>query len=979
MASLFDQYERFASLSGSTSRPVLDVEPNHDNSIINMCSDSEDPIFSKHKLDFLPVDNITHLVVSNNHVVIALRNKTILRMDLLHGSQTTDTELTAFISDKSHTSRVNHLFLDPTGKHCIINVINSETQVSAENLYLARKCVQMSKMRGHVITAVGWNYEVSARSQSNTTANILIGTNKGLIFESELVPADESKFFPIGGPEQYFKQAFELGSDAGPVSAIEFHKIRPLSAHESIRLYQFVGNASNTSDSPYLYQVFNTPYSTPYQDMPRHMNFSQLNFYYPNPNSIPQSFGWLTGPGVLCGRIDISPKSVTNNSVISDTTLLTYRSETDTSFNDENPIGFVLTQYHVLILMRNFLKIICVLNDEVVFEEYFTETYGKLVGIAKDPTRGTVWVFTHLAIYRYRIVAEDRNIWKIYLAKRDFEAAKRLARNDAIKTNEIICSEANYYFSKKNYEKSASLYALSHKCFEEIALKFIQINEDEALKQFLVCKLDTLSLKDTTQLTVLVLWLIEIQLNQMGSLKNAGKESSHDYQLIEAEFESLLSQNKNCLIKSRKAVYDLIESHGNQKNWIHFAVLMQDYDRVIEYHLQHKNYSQALTVLRQQGVTDMFYRFAPIIMQEMPAELISLLIQLAPQLDSTKLIPALCLETIRYLEHCAYKLGDSDPVIHNYLLALYAQTTPDKLMTYLSMKGEDESTVPYDIRYAARICCELGLERACVHLYSTMGMCEEAVDLALTFDIQLAKQTADRSGDQIGDQLRKKLWLRIARHVISSEEKDIKTATKILKECELLKIEDILPFFPDFATIDHFKEAICSSLQEYNRNIESLKEDMKSATESAHQIRQDIKAFRNKFTIIRTEDNCTVCSYPVLNRAFYAFPCGHLFHNDCLVSELMPYLPQSQQQRVDEIQRNLNYSGGPSTQFKTNNDVLGDQSNSISIANDRERLLNELDDIVGNECFYCGDIIISSIDQPFILPEEMSQAMEGWD
>jgi len=27
----------------------------------------------------------------------------------------------------------------------------------------------------------------------------------------------------------------------------------------------------------------------------------------------------------------------------------------------------------------------------------------------------------------------------------------------------------------------------------------------------------------------------------------------------------------------------------------------------------------------------------------------------------------------------------------------------------------------------------------------------------------------------------------------------------LLKECILLKIDDILPFFPDFVTIDHFK------------------------------------------------------------------------------------------------------------------------------------------------------------------------------
>ena len=30
-------------------------------------------------------------------------------------------------------------------------------------------------------------------------------------------------------------------------------------------------------------------------------------------------------------------------------------------------------------------------------------------------------------------------------------------------------------------------------------------------------------------------------------------------------------------------------------------------------------------------------------------------------------------------------------------------------------------------------------------------------------------------------------------------------AMDLLKECSLLKIDDILPFFPDFVTIDHFK------------------------------------------------------------------------------------------------------------------------------------------------------------------------------
>jgi hypothetical protein len=42
--------------------------------------------------------------------------------------------------------------------------------------------------------------------------------------------------------------------------------------------------------------------------------------------------------------------------------------------------------------------------------------------------------------------------------------------------------------------------------------------------------------------------------------------------------------------------------------------------------------------------------------------------------------------------------------------------------------------------------------------------------------------------------------------------KDIKEAMAFLTHCNLLKIEDILPFFPDFVLIDSFKEEVCICL-----------------------------------------------------------------------------------------------------------------------------------------------------------------------
>ena len=67
---------------------------------------------------------------------------------------------------------------------------------------------------------------------------------------------------------------------------------------------------------------------------------------------------------------------------------------------------------------------------------------------------------------------------------------------------------------------------------------------------------------------------------------------------------------------------------------------------------------------------------------------------------------------------------------------------------------------------------------------------------------------ADKVEDD--EDLRKKLWLMIAKHVVEQEKgtkrENIRKAIAFLKETDgLLKIEDILPFFPDFALIDDFK------------------------------------------------------------------------------------------------------------------------------------------------------------------------------
>ncbi|CAL5330481.1 unnamed protein product [Camellia sinensis] len=276
--------------------------------------------------------------------------------------------------------------------------------------------------------------------------------------------------------------------------------------------------------------------------------------------------------------------------------------------------------------------------------------------------------------------------------------------------------------------------------------------------------------------------------------------------------------------------------------------------------------------------------------------------------------------------------------------------------------------------------CAFALRKSgCRHIYSMMSMHEEVVALALQVDPELAKVEADKVEDD--EDLRKKLWLMVAKHVVEQEKgtkrENIRKAIAFLKEIDgLLKIEDILPFFLDFALIDDFKEAICSSLEDYNKQIEQLKQEMDDATHDADNIRNDISA---RYAVIDCDEDYGVCQRKILNAGwdhrmargytsigamapFYVFPCGHAFHAQCLIA----YVTRAEY--ILDLQKQLTLLGGESK--KESNGTLTEEESTI--------IRSQLDDAIDCECPFCGDLMIREISLPSILPGEAYEAA-SWE
>eukprot|EP01094_Clydonella_sp_ATCC50884_P020588 TRINITY_DN4318_c0_g1_i1.p1 TRINITY_DN4318_c0_g1~~TRINITY_DN4318_c0_g1_i1.p1 ORF type:complete len:849 (+),score=315.48 TRINITY_DN4318_c0_g1_i1:254-2800(+) len=838
---------------------------------------------------------------------------------------------------------------------------------NGDNYYLHhswRKPFKLSKMANVLIESVAWD---KRNTESKSTGDILIGSTTGVVYQSK-IEAKEKLFSECRGD---LTKVYDVGENQ-PITGLEYEVFPPappapdkyfVMATTPTRIYQFVGGP--TFEKMFLEYAQNAGF----QELPGNLDHSVLRFYSQF-KGLAKRFAWLTGPGVFHGALVFGSQN-SGEDVMADTDLMPYpltREQEGTT-----PVDLVVTEFHYLILYDSMLQAVSRLNGNVVHCEKFLirqrSQIGEIRGIVQDSAKGNIFVYGEHRIWTLTIFNERGNVWKLLMNKQDFEGALQYCGDNAVKKDKVWCAQADHYYAQQNYRLAATYYGRTAKSFEEITLKFIRMNERFALQTYLLAKLGSLPESSSTQKAIICAWLCEIYLNELNKLQDENRLDRMS--VLMDEFKQFLQDNVNNMKRSVPTIYKLISSHGRMEALLCFAELVGDFDLVVSHHLQRNAYEQALAVLSRHNEPKLYAKFAPELMHHQPVLTVNALLR-ATCLDPRHVIPALMRydhdrhpgpnQAIRFLKQCV-KQGSTDPDVHNYLISLLVLQDDDHELISFLISQEHAAQAHYDKEYALRLCMKEGRHNACVHIYSAMGLYEEAVELALTVDVELAKENADKPEDD--EELRKKLWLKIAKHVVEHQ-KSIKQAMEFLNQCELLKIEDILPFFPDFNYIDDFKDAICHSLEDYNERIEQLKSEMDEATASADHIRRDIKSLRYKYGFVSETQKCDHCKYPVLARPFYLFPCQHVFHADCVRSEIMKHLSQAEQQRVTDLEQNIDKC---EKRYAVQSASAGEMD-TYDVLGELDALKAELDEIIAGDCLFCGSLMISSIDQPFTTPDE---------
>ncbi|TNN16344.1 Vacuolar protein sorting-associated protein 18 isoform 2 [Schistosoma japonicum] len=271
-----------------------------------------------------------------------------------------------------------------------------------------------------------------------------------------------------------------------------------------------------------------------------------------------------------------------------------------------------------------------------------------------------------------------------------------------------------------------------------------------------------------------------------------------------------------------------------------------------------------------------------------------------------------------YCQSFKFDLSELSLLEHNESIGRADNSAVDNvantLTNQLSVEQNIHSLLPYDPGYVLRLCKEVGHLRGMIYILQLLDMHQEALQLAIEWsNIPLAKEIAQ--SDFLNSNLRRQLWIQLAQHIISTDN-SMQEAINLLRECPLLKLEDILPYFHQFVTIDQFKDVICSSLDSYNERIENVKNEIQSTMRTIDELRTQSNNLRYRYEIIENDSRCIHCNHLLTLRAFYVFPCGHHFHITCLTELVKPYLTTEQKSQLSKVVESQSENNASVTSFE---------------------------------------------------------------
>ncbi|CEP61392.1 tethering complex subunit PEP3 LALA0_S03e01838g [Lachancea lanzarotensis] len=692
------------------------------------------------------------------------------------------------------------------------------------------------------------------------------------------------------------------------------------------------------------------------------------------------TFAWIGGPGVIFGSVKKS------NDVLSSATVL-LAAELPASTHKIKDI--FLSKFHILILRGNEMTIVNRLNNAVVGQKtIWTNGPEKILEFTADYSQEppTFWCHSISNIYEIIIQDEAEGIWKVLSDQKRFDEALQLDNLNLEEKNQLYLRKADHLFALGNLEKAAESYG---KCSivgtGEVALKFMKIpTAMNALQTYLLTKLDVAKTKpnNEVQLILVTNWIVWNFVQMLNSIDESISSEQNAQNLeplhngkndLKSTFATFLEQNVSVLDK--ETIYQIMSHQNRKMEVLMFARLIKDYKYVLSYWIRSKNWYESLKVLMTTQDLECIYKYATTLITNSPdatvnawmhvptinpSELVNPLLtyyaryqKLTPQMSSLHTNTNYAL---KYLMWCFKKQeyqSSLEPVVYNAALYMMiashdAKNREDEIIAFI-----ENNMGHFDNDFVLRLSNKFSRNRVSVYLYSQLKQYEEAVTLAvgkgLLDDAKLVVASLEVDSNF---RLRRKLWLTIAKFMMC-DQTDIKSTIKsILRDAnDTLTIKDLLPLFNEITTVANVKDELIRNLEEHNAAMIHVTQEIKESIKIKKEIVEDIELLKTRYQALEPGASCDVCRKVLQTRKFYVFPCGHSFHTDCLMKEILQSSDYALRNKIEVFQR--------ATMKNRVKDLVA---------------LEELDKLLSTKCCFCSDIKINSIDEPLAVNEIEQEA-----
>ena len=531
-------------------------------------------------------------------------------------------------------------------------------------------------------------------------------------------------------------------------------------------------------------------------------------------------------------------------------------------------------------------------------------------------------------------------------------------------------------------------------------------------------------------------------------------------------FINFIKENKDFL--NSEMVYQILQNNGRMEELIEYATIMQDYDRVILYYITEKNIPKALYKLNQfansttkeetlKKLCNIFQQNAHLLFKQSPKESITLLKEkfqkyvdmeiiiraIVSMTDKDELGLGIVLddkikikneisekedlekkeikkknenEILSYLRSLIGKNEKNMKEVRNvHNLYIYylskSEENQDELLEYLKKPLKRYNTnysfykksgALFQLDYAKKLF--RNNPEALSLVLALMGKYSDGVNLALKTNtersIGIAKYIASNTQNE---KLQKKLWI----DIFCDNKQNEKDPIKIMKESKILKIEDVLPYISDEIKIEDFKTQISKSINEYEENINHLKEDINNYNKANEVIINEIYKISKKSTEIKySECKCDVCQKIIKNKNLYLFPCGHIFDAFCIKKCLKNYENEGVKQekliqknkKIEALFKKLRITEESDKNKNEGNEgknMLGmgqffskiinygkevvkikEQIGEKLSAKEIEEAQKNLNELLSEQCVFCGEYLVENV-QNSLIDEEKDKI--EWD